>query len=216
MGFTWIIAKLQASDLWRQVKRNYLIEPSKAVGSINFHSIPSYLDRDYYQLTLTVVMFIITVMNAASETRHTLDDLSALTDQSIRTIRYYIQQGLVDRPIGEKRGAYYTARHVEQLLSIRKWQAAGVSLERIREILQEPPSGLLPPPKPRNPGTLEVWSHLVIADGVELTLEPGRAGLSPEAVRTLARSVMALYQQIRDDDTPSSQSPAQENPDDPS
>ena len=76
-------------------------------------------------------------MNTTPETRHTLDDLSALTELSLRTIRYYIQQGLMDRPIGEKRAAYYTARHVEQLLTIRKWQAAGVSLDRIREILQE-------------------------------------------------------------------------------
>lgn len=162
------------------------------------------------------MLFIIAAMNAAPETRHTLDDLSALTELPLRTIRYYIQQALVDRPIGEKRGAYYTARHVEQLLTIRKWQTAGVSLERIREILQEPPSGLLPPPRPRSPGTVEVWSHLVIADGVELTLEPGRAGLSPEAVRTLARSVMALYQQICNNDAASHQPPVQENTDDPS
>jgi DNA-binding transcriptional MerR regulator len=146
------------------------------------------------------MVFIIPHMNTDSEIHHTLDDLSALTDLPLRTIRYYIQQDLVDRPIGEKRGAYYTTRHLEQLLTIRKWQAAGVSLDRIREILQERPSGLLPPPRPRGPGTVEVWSHIVIADGFELTLEPGRAGLSAEAVRALARSVMALYQQIRDDE----------------
>jgi DNA-binding transcriptional MerR regulator len=159
------------------------------------------------------LVFNTSVMNSEPETRHTLDDLSALTDLSLRTIRYYIQQGLVDRPIGEKRGAYYTARHLEQILTIRKWQAAGVSLDRIREILQEPPSGLLPPPRPRGPGTVEVWSHIVIADGVELTLEPGRAGLSPEAVRALARGVMALYQQIRDDETKLPQHSAEENRD---
>jgi DNA-binding transcriptional MerR regulator len=145
--------------------------------------------------------------------RHSLEELSALTDLSLRTIRYYIQQGLVARPIGEKRGAYYTAQHVEQILTIRKWQAAGVSLDRIREILQEPPSGLLPPPRPRGPGSIEVWTHIVIADGAELTLEPGRAGLSPKSVRALARGVMSLYQQIRDDETKSPQHAVEENPD---
>lgn len=156
-------------------------------------------------------MFNITAMNTELEVRHTLDDLATLSDLSLRTIRYYIQQGLVDRPIGEKRAAYYTARHLEQLLTIRKWQAAGVSLDRIREILQEPPSGLLPPPRPRGPGTVEVWSHIVIADGVEITLDPGRARLSPEAVRTLARSVMALYQQIRDDEASPVRNQAEKN-----
>lgn len=150
-------------------------------------------------------------MNAELEPHHNLDDLATLTDLTLRTIRYYIQQGLVDRPIGEKRAAYYTARHVDQLLTIRKWQAAGVSLGRIREILQEPPSGLLPPPRPRGPGTVEVWSHIVIADGVEITLEPGRAGLSPEAVRILARNVMALYQKIHGDETNSVKNQTEES-----
>jgi hypothetical protein len=40
----------------------------------------------------------------------------------------------------------------------------------------------------------------VIADGLEITLEPGRAGLSAEQVRALARGVMALYGQIRETD----------------
>ena len=47
------------------------------------------------------------------------------------------------------------------------------------------------------PGSVEVWSHLVIADGVELTLEPSRAGLAPEEVRTFFRGVLALYENIK-------------------
>jgi DNA-binding transcriptional MerR regulator len=112
-------------------------------------------------------------------------------------VRYYIQQGLVDRPIGEKRAAYYTAVHLEQLLTIRKWQHAGLSLDRIREILAGPDATLMPPARPRGAGTVEVWSHLVVADGVEVTLEPGRAGLSSEEVRSFFRGVSALYEHIR-------------------
>ena len=135
------------------------------------------------------------VMNSNTDIKHTVDDLARLTETPVRTIRYYIQIGLIDRPVGEKRNAYYTAQHADQLLTIRKWQVAGLSLERIKEILSEPSSGLLPPGKPRAPGTLEVWSHLIVADGVELTIEPGRANLSPEQLRSFARGVMALYQQ---------------------
>jgi len=126
---------------------------------------------------------------------HSLDDLSALVDLPKRTVRYYIQLGLVDRPDGETRAARYGARHVEQLLQVRKWTDAGVSLERIRELLagETPPV----PPRPRAAGSVEVVSHLAIADGLELTLEPGRAGLSPEATRALFRGVMALYEDIR-------------------
>ena len=142
-------------------------------------------------------MCIMRSMQDTPQQRHTIDELSTLVELPLRTVRYYIQLGLVDRPIGEKKAAYYTAAHVDQLLTIRKWQNAGLSLERIREILAAPEAGLLPPPRPRGAGTVEVWSHLVVADGLEITLEPGRAGLSSEDVRALFRGVTALYEQIK-------------------
>lgn len=135
-----------------------------------------------------------------TETHYSIDELATLVELPRRTVRYYVQQGLVDRPIGEKRAAYYTTRHLEQLLTIRKWQQAGLSLDRIREILLEPESGSIPPPRPRGAGTVEVWSHLVVSDGLEITLEPGRAGMSPEQVRAFFRGVTALHEQILEQD----------------
>lgn len=127
--------------------------------------------------------------------RFRLDELCALADLPPRTLRYYMQLGLVDRPIGETRAAYYTGEHLDQLLQVRKWTQAGVSLERIRELLHgEPPEV---PPKPRGPGTVEVWSHLVVADGVELAVEPGRAGLGLEQVRELFAGVGELMKRIQ-------------------
>ena len=137
-------------------------------------------------------------MNENTSQTYSIDDLASLTELPRRTVRYYIQQGLVDRPIGEKRAAHYTASHLEQLLTIRKWQTAGLSLDRIREILSEPASGSLPPPRPRGAGSVEVWSHLVVTDGLEITLEPGRAGLTPEQVREFFRGVIALHQNIQE------------------
>jgi DNA-binding transcriptional MerR regulator len=136
-------------------------------------------------------------MNETPTPSYSIDELAALVELPRRTVRYYIQQGLVDRPIGEKRAAYYTASHLEQLLTIRKWQQAGLSLDRIREILAGPDASILPPTRPRGPGTVEVWSHLVVADGLEVTLEPGRAGMSPEDVRAFFRGVTALYEQLK-------------------
>jgi DNA-binding transcriptional MerR regulator len=133
-----------------------------------------------------------------NETRTlTLDEIAALAELPRRTVRYYIQSGLIDRPQGVGKGAYYTQRHVEQLLLVRKWQLAGLSLERIGELLKQQAAGPLPP-TPRRAGTVEVWSHLVVADGVELTLEPGRAGLTPEQVRAFFRAVTQAYAQIHD------------------
>lgn len=146
---------------------------------------------------MTVMVSIKTVMNETPTNCYSIDQLASLAELPRRTVRYYIQQGLVNHPIGEKRAAYYTTVHLDQLLTIRKWQTAGLSLDRIREILGSAAETGLPPPRPRGPGTVEVWSHLVVADGLEMTLEPSRAGLSPEQVRAFFRGVMALYEQIR-------------------
>lgn len=127
----------------------------------------------------------------------TLDEIAALAELPRRTVRYYIQSGLIDRPQGVGKGAYYTQRHVEQLLLVRKWQLAGLSLESIGELLKQHAAGPLPP-TPRRAGTVEVWTHLVVADGVELTLEPGRAGLTPEQVRAFFRAVTQAYAQIHE------------------
>jgi DNA-binding transcriptional MerR regulator len=127
----------------------------------------------------------------------TMDEIAALAELPRRTVRYYIQESLVDRPEGIGKGAYYTQHHVEQLLLVRKWQLAGLSLERIAEVLKQPTTGPLPP-TPRRAGTVEVWSHLVVADGIEVTLEPGRAGFSPEQVRAFFRGVRDVYQQVHE------------------
>jgi DNA-binding transcriptional MerR regulator len=129
--------------------------------------------------------------------KFTIDEVAGLTNELRRTVRYYIQVGLVDRPEGIGKGAFYTQRHVEQVLLVRRWQDAGLSLDRIGDVMKQATSGPVPP-APRHAGTVEVWSHLVVADGIEVTLEPGRAGLSPEQVRAFFRGVTDVYRQIHE------------------
>lgn len=130
--------------------------------------------------------------------RYSIDELSTLAGVTARTVRYYIAEGLLDRPEGEKRGAHYVDRHLQQLLQIRRWTEAGLSLERIRELRAGASED--PPPRPVRPGTVEVWSRITLADGVELQVEPGRAGLSPEQVRGFVRAVQAAYRGVRDEE----------------
>jgi hypothetical protein len=40
-----------------------------------------------------------------------------------------------------------------------------------------------------------------VADGVELVIEPTRAGLTPEQLRHFVRAVMSAYEQINQDST---------------
>jgi DNA-binding transcriptional MerR regulator len=123
-----------------------------------------------------------------------LSELCALADLPLRTARYYIQIGLVDRPEGETRAARYGARHLEQLLLVKKWTAAGVSLERIRELLQGGSSPV--PPRPRVPGSVEVHTHLTVTDGIEVVIEPARSRLTPEQVRQFIKGVMEVFEQV--------------------
>lgn len=125
---------------------------------------------------------------------HSLADLCVLTDLAPRTVRYYVQIGLVDRPQGETRAARYGAVQVEQLLLIKKWTAAGLSLDRIRELLRGEPAPVAP--RARAVGSVEVRSHLMVADGVDVVIEPGRAGLSPEQVRRFIKGVMAVFDEV--------------------
>ena len=133
-----------------------------------------------------------------SPERFSIDELSALAGVTPRTVRYYIAEGLVDRPEGEKRGSHYLRRHLEQLLVIRRWTDAGLSLERVRELMAGAPED--PAPRRVAPGAVEVWSRVTMADGLEVHIEPGRAGLTPEQVRALVRGITALYRQVRSPD----------------
>lgn len=143
-----------------------------------------------------------TADTAPASERYSLDELATLAGVVPRTVRYYIAQGLIDRPEGEKRGAHYLQRHLEQLLLVRRWTDAGLSLERVRELMAGAPHD--PPPRAPAPGTVEVWSRLTVADGLEVHVEPGRAGLSPQQTRALLRGITELYRQVRADTGPAS------------
>jgi len=152
-------------------------------------------------LTVTPIVLSIDVMKN-DDRIFSLDELCTLIEMNKRKIRFYIQKGLVDRPEGTGKGAFYTHRHLEQLLTIRKWKDAGLSLERIQEILGDElqdsgSSSPTPPTRPKKSGSIEVWSHLFIADGVELHVEPQRSGLAPEQVRALCQAIVQAYKKIQ-------------------
>jgi DNA-binding transcriptional MerR regulator len=129
-----------------------------------------------------------------SEKSFTLDELCTLTDLTKRTVRYYMQLGLVERPIGETRAAHYTSRHLDQLLRVKQLTEAGVSLERIREVMA---GGDAPvPTRQRRPGSIEVRSHLFVAPGLEIQISPEEAGMTPEQVRAFVREVMQAAERV--------------------
>lgn len=127
-----------------------------------------------------------------TDKQFTIDELATMANLPVRTVRFYIQQGLVDRPLGLGRGAQYSQHHLEQLVEVRTWTQAGLSLERIAHLRTNPPPTI---PEDRT-GTIEVWSHVILADGVEVHINAGRAGLTPEHVRELVKRVQQEFHNI--------------------
>ena len=123
-----------------------------------------------------------------------LQQLGDRGETPIRTIRFYIQKGLLPGPEGEKRGAYYTEAHLADLLRIRHWQETGLSLDAIAGLLQARHE---PPLAPARPGAVEVRSHLIVADGLELVVAPERAGLTQAQLRQLFLAVQQAHADLR-------------------
>ncbi len=131
-----------------------------------------------------------------------LQQLSEQSEVPGRTIRFYIQKGLIPGPKGEKRGAFYTEGHLAELLRIRQWQDTGLSLDAIAGLLQAKHEA---PIAPSRPGAVEVRSHLIVADGLELVVSPDRAGLTQDQLRQLFRAVQQAYAAL--DREPQSEDP---------
>jgi len=130
-----------------------------------------------------------------TQKRYTLNELSALTDLNGRTIRFYIQEGVVDKPFGKKKGAWYSEEHLQQLLTVKKYKEAGVSLERIAQIIHDEQwdSGV---DYHTRPGTIEVLSRIYLMEGVELSINPERSGLKQQDIRTLAKTIIKTIEAI--------------------
>ena len=65
-----------------------------------------------------------------------VEQLSAETDTSVDTIRYYQSKGILDPPRREGRVAWYGEAHVERLARIRNLQEQGFSLATIARVLK--------------------------------------------------------------------------------
>ena len=125
-----------------------------------------------------------------------INQLSELTGFSVRSIRYYVQQGLLDKPEGIKRNAFYQRHHLEQLMLIKKGQDAGYSLDRINQMIRHPET--FKPTPEQQAGTLSVKTHILLAQGVELVISPDQADISAEQLRELVKQCIESIQKLKE------------------
>jgi DNA-binding transcriptional MerR regulator len=119
--------------------------------------------------------------------RYAIGELATLGAVSRRTVRYYVQEGLIPPPLGLGRGNHYTAEHLEQLLRVKAMQENGRSLVDIRRALDQvsnrrssaesAPDELLP---------RSLWRRLTVMPGVELHVGSSVRLPPPARLRELA------------------------------
>ena len=108
---------------------------------------------------------------------------SARATPSARAVRFYVANGLLDRPEGAGTAATYGYRHLLQLLAIKIRQREGQTLDAIRQEMSEvtgdalerrvaqslsPALTLQMVPIVPKDGGIASWRRLSIADGVEV------------------------------------------------
>jgi DNA-binding transcriptional MerR regulator len=107
-----------------------------------------------------------------------------------------MQLELVDRPAGETRAAQYSVKQLEQLIRVKQLAGAGISLERIGEIMRGDPSPV--PARKLRPGDIQVRSQVFIAPGVELHIDPETSGISPEKLREFVQRILNQWEMTND------------------
>ena len=134
--------------------------------------------------------------------RYALTELAEITSLSPRTIRFYMSKDLVDKPLGARKTAYYTDKHLQQLLTVINWQKEGLSLDDIHskqhQLLKQSPPKI-------QPGDVEVIHRIHISEGIELNVDLVKTQLSQTQVRQLADN---LFQWLKDNAKESSKESA--------
>ncbi|MBN2536431.1 MAG: MerR family transcriptional regulator [Spirochaetales bacterium] len=120
----------------------------------------------------TVTISVIFMSGKDDKAMYNIETLAKMTGLTRRTIRYYVQRGLIDPPGGGGRGSYYTDDHVKQLEKIKKWSVQGVPLIHMKAMLSgkkpqitvDPPTGI----------RTILTEQFIISDGIWLTFRPGQ------------------------------------------
>jgi DNA-binding transcriptional MerR regulator len=127
---------------------------------------------------------------------YNIETLARLSGLTRRTIRYYVQRGLLKPPQGGGRGAYYTDEHLQRLEKIRKWSEQGVPLIHMRRMLDgKTPSELL---DIQTGIRILTQERCLLDEGIELIFRQGQ--LSNEELLQIQTFVKDLLRRTSDGD----------------
>jgi len=125
-------------------------------------------------------------------------ELAELGGVSRRTVRYYVQEGLLPEPLGVGRGKHYGREHLERLLEVKALQEQGRSLADIRRALRGSPgesdarwARALAPQR-------SAWTRIELLPGLELNVSSAYRLPAParlQALVDLCRRIFRLEEE---------------------
>lgn len=117
--------------------------------------------------------------------KHTIEELAELTGFSRRTIRYYVQEGLVEPPAGRGRGGFYYDSHLKRLLQIKALQEKGMGISAIAAIQKKETAAAVAYPR-------SVMVRYEIVPGLELNISREMEIREPRKINEIIRVIKAI------------------------
>ena len=141
------------------------------------------------------------------EARYGIAELAALGGVTRRTVRYYVQEGLLPAPLGVGRGQHYGPAHLERLLQVKELQERGRTLSEIRSGDGESsPDARVAASSDTGPPALSrslsrsVWRRLAMLPGVELHVAAGVRLPPSEQLDQITRALRRAFSVSPDED----------------
>ena len=127
---------------------------------------------------------------------YSLEDLEALTGIAKRTIRFYIQKGLVEAPFGARKTPQYTEQHLTQLYQIKLYKESGLNLRKISDLLNKSDENTHTRPSVQA-GSISLVSKIHLVPGVNLEIDQNEAELTDTQLRKLAAAITETINTIK-------------------
>jgi len=112
-----------------------------------------------------------------------MDELTQMAGESPRTVRLYIQRGLVPPAAGRGRGRHYGDEHLAGIQRVQELKRAGQKLEDIRASMEQREGSTVPRKGDSRRGARRI---LLAEEGIWLEVGPGVDLPSPDVLDSLA------------------------------
>ncbi len=128
--------------------------------------------------------------------RYSIGEVAEMTGVPRRTIRFYVQQGLLEPPRGAGRGHFYTDEHVKRLAEIRTLQDGGLALRDIAARLTAGQGETAVRDDAIPLTAAEPWMRFLVAPGCEIHLQAGVCRMTPSRFERLQQAIRSIFPEL--------------------